>query len=374
MRPSLSAFRWAAASLGTAALLVSSAAGAQPGQNAPPGADRSNSQFTLRREGPGGPDADLARARAQAGDCAGALPLFDNAINRTIEPTLRRDRGLCHEKLGHPFPAIDDYRSYLHARPEAADSDAIRQRLAALEGQSTESRGATGEDNNPELAGGNARASGSVSLGTGGASASGSASTESHAIIGPRPGEKAQDFDYYVEQEKLNDVAAHSALRNGTGLVLGPFIQMPRFFFGKGARSGALAWAFGATVRYSTGPHLTLMGELGYGGIGTEGEATSQAGVTVFGGLELRIPISRWASDHLLLRGGAGYERKVVSGTRFINDLGLARFAFGYRHVFGPSIGLEALADGGPVLIVPESGDTRINGVVGLSVALVVGF
>ena len=79
-----------------------------------------------------------ARARARAGDCAGALPAFDAAIRVTIEPTLRRDRGLCHEKLGDPFPAIEDYRAYLVARADAptptrsvTGSRASRSRLAS---------------------------------------------------------------------------------------------------------------------------------------------------------------------------------------------------------------------------------------------------
>src|SRR5687767_5687650 len=116
-------------------LLVPELAAAQAAKPAPHGPARSSSQFTLRREDAGGADASVARSRARAGDCQGALAGFDAAINHTIEPTLRRDRGLCHEKLGHPFPAIDDYRAYLTARPDAPDSDQIRQRLAALEEQ-----------------------------------------------------------------------------------------------------------------------------------------------------------------------------------------------------------------------------------------------
>ncbi|HVJ93924.1 MAG TPA: hypothetical protein VM580_29245, partial [Labilithrix sp.] len=93
-------------------LLAASSAQAQPKS---PGASpaRSSSQFTLRREEAGGAAAQTARARARAGDCAAALPLFDAAIRSTIEPTLRRDRGLCHQNLGNAFPAMDDYRAYL---------------------------------------------------------------------------------------------------------------------------------------------------------------------------------------------------------------------------------------------------------------------
>src|SRR5258708_900192 len=108
------------------AALAAQIAGAAPPGAGPQTGKPSSSQFTLRREEAGGPDASVARGRARAGDCAGALPAFDAAIRLTIEPTLRRDRGLCHEKLGDPFPAIEDYRAYLTARPDAPDADQIR--------------------------------------------------------------------------------------------------------------------------------------------------------------------------------------------------------------------------------------------------------
>jgi hypothetical protein len=74
--------------------------------------------------------ASAARARMRNGDCAGALDDFDLALqSSTTDPTLNRDRGLCHERLGDPYPAIDDYRAYVTAAPDAADAEGIRQRL-----------------------------------------------------------------------------------------------------------------------------------------------------------------------------------------------------------------------------------------------------
>ncbi len=96
-------------------------------------ASRSSAQFTLRRDEPGGAAGSAARKHARAGHCALALGLFDAALRVTTEPTLLRDRGLCHETVGSPFPAIDDYRAYLFARPNAPDADVIRARLAGLE-------------------------------------------------------------------------------------------------------------------------------------------------------------------------------------------------------------------------------------------------
>src|SRR5690349_21297769 len=82
------------------ALLSASEAGAQPKAPQPSGPAHSSSQFTLRRQEAGGAEAQAARGRARAGDCAGALAAFDLALRTSIDPTLRRDRGLCHENLG----------------------------------------------------------------------------------------------------------------------------------------------------------------------------------------------------------------------------------------------------------------------------------
>jgi hypothetical protein len=92
------------------------------------------------------------------------------------------------------------------------------------------------------------------------------------------------------------------------------------------------------------------------------------------GGIELRLPVSRLAADHILVRGGVGYERNVVSGSRATLDQILGRFGLGFRHTFGTSIALEGLVDGGPVVAFPEGSDSVVGGFVGLSVALVVGF
>src|SRR5215467_2316668 len=78
---------------------------------------------------------EAGRARMRRGDCVGALEAFDAAIRTSIDPTLRRDRGLCHEKLNDPHPAIEDYRAYLTAMPDAPDADDIRDRLFRLEAQ-----------------------------------------------------------------------------------------------------------------------------------------------------------------------------------------------------------------------------------------------
>src|SRR5579863_3474445 len=73
------------------------------------------------------------RTRMRSGDCAGALDAFDAVLRTAVDPTVNRDRGLCHERLGHTYPAIDDYRVYLTRQPDAPDAEGIRQRLVHLE-------------------------------------------------------------------------------------------------------------------------------------------------------------------------------------------------------------------------------------------------
>lgn len=344
-------------------------------QKAPPprgDAARSNSQFTLRRGDAGGSDGTVARQRARAGDCAGALPAFDAAINTSIEPTLRRDRGLCHEKLGSPFPAIDDYRAYLVARPDAPDADQIRDRLARLE-ESVGIGGPSSQSIRERDEG--MQAGGSVSLGTSGdGTASARTSGRGSAALGPRPGERERSYDYYANQERLAEAADASPLRYGTGWSLGPFLMLPRYFVGDSGVSKDSGFAVGATVRYAWSSTFTFVTELGYAGLGTSGAASSVGGPLVFVGVEARIPLDRWASNQLVLGVGPGFERYTTSGSKQGLSLFEGRGRFGYRHVFGPTVGLELLVDGGPVYAKVDDFDGATGGVIGGSFAFVIGF
>ena len=342
-----------------------------------PGPARSSSQFSLRREEAGGADGTAARARARAGDCAGALPAFDAAVRVTIEPTLRRDRGLCHEKLGNPFPAIEDYRAYLVGRADAPDADQIRDRLARLEeqvGVGGPSAQAVKDRDDPN----GFKASSQFALGTNTskASAASSASVDSKPL-GPKNGEQERSFDYYAGQEKLADTADGSALRYGSGFILGPFVSVPRYFVGetgKGVKS-ELSYAVGAALRYSFGGAASLISEVGYAGIGQSGSLTAFSGPLFFLGVELRIPISKYASDQLLLGVGPGFEHYTLTGSGGALNVLTGRGRFGYRHVFGPSVGLEITVDGGPAYFKPTGGDDgKVVGLVGASYAVVVAF
>jgi hypothetical protein len=336
------------------------------------GASRSSTQFTLRRDEAGGPDGTIARQRARAGDCAGALPAFDAAIRVTIEPTLRRDRGLCHEKLGAPFPAIDDYRAYLTASPDAPDADQIRDRLARLEesvGVGAPSSQAVRDREDSMQSGG------SFSLGTtGGGTTSSRGSNRASATLGPRPGERERSYDYYANEERLAEAADSSPLRYGTGWSLGPFLMAPRFLVGDSGVSADSGFAVGGTFRYAWSPTWTFITEVGYAGLGTSGQNSSVSGPLVFAGVEARIPLDRWASNQLVLGVGPGYERYTTSVSQTGINLIEGRARFGYRHVFGPSVGLEFLVDGGPVYVKVDDFDGKVGGLIGGSFALVIGF
>jgi hypothetical protein len=375
--------------LTTTSFFLAALAAAQIAEAAPPapsprsGPAQSSSQFTLRREEAGGPDAAVARSRARAGDCAGALPAFDSAIRLTIEPTLHRDRGLCHEKVGNPYPAIDDYRFYLTSRPDAPDADQIRDRLSRLEesvgigGPSAQSIRDRDEDAKAGAAAGATFADSSETGASGSYTASSNPKKSARAdeTLGPRNGQEGRSYDYYAAQERLADQADSSPLRFGTGWAVGPLLMLPRYFVGTGV-SKDLGYAVGAAIRYSFGPTLSFITELGYSGVGDSGSNTSLSGPLVFAGLEARIPLDKWASNQLLLGIGPGFERYTVSGTQVGVDLIEARARFGYRHIFGPAVGLELTVDGGPVYYKPTGidADGKTYGLIGVSYALIIGF
>ena len=112
----------------TGAVLGAAPAGAQPSPDQPrPGPAYKAQPLNLQKEKLGSAGlSDVALSRMRSGDCAGALEAFDAALRTLTDPALHRDRGLCHEQLGHVYPAIDDYRAYLTEMPEAPDADGIR--------------------------------------------------------------------------------------------------------------------------------------------------------------------------------------------------------------------------------------------------------
>jgi hypothetical protein len=328
-------------------------------------------------EHPTGSLAALARSRAAAGDCKGALEAFDAALENSVDPELHRDRGICHEKLNDPFPAIDDYRFYLTYRPDAQDADRIRDRLDALmadNGQTPadKSAAATSDDksskksdkkgdpedpNTPTAEDVHSDASASVSLGNAGTDSDGGKSVD------------AIDTD-----EKLESEAEASSLRKGKGFIIGPYFQLRDFTKAGYGGSEAVGCAF----RYSLGAPSSLVTELGYSTINSTGTDSSLGGLMLFGGYEARVGLDPRYTNAILFQAGLGYERYAQGGTGLVASMILPRGRFGFRHVFGPSIGLELGADAGygfvSILGSNDSGASSSSFMIGGSVALLVGF
>jgi hypothetical protein len=337
-------------------------------QSAPPtpGADNNGKPLNLQRNRTGDAAAETARARARAGDCAGALPEFDEALKSSHDVELIRDRGICHDKLGNRYPALEDLRAYVAARPEAADAEAIRQRVAALEGavdnkrelKNTARADSAGAETDVDVYAAN-RGEGAAQL--------------HNEPIGAKAGEQEKDYGYYKEQERLNDEAKDSALRYGHGVILGVQVGIPKYYFGKG---GVSDWAYRVNGRlgYAFNTYFAAYAELGLVGIGKSGDLTSFEGPMLGLGAEVKIPLTARATDQLFLRLAFEYEHYILNKTRAVSNSVPAQFSFGYRRILGKAVGLEIMADGGPVMTITEGGDTSFGGLVGGSVAFVVGF
>lgn len=294
--------------------------------------------FTLSRHVTSGAE-DAARAKFAAGDCAGALDLFDQAIGHAADPALRRDRGICHERLGHSFPAIDDFRAYLSAVPHAKDADDIQARLAKLEGREAPGPDVKPEDTPPDL---------------------------------PKPKLSGETMYQIEADERRLGEAEGSPLRRGTGLVLGAFFGVRTL-----ADPGASYWGIGQRVglRLGWSPVRlnTFYVEGGWHWVDAD-RPSGMTGVEALIGWELRLPLDRYASHHILLGAGMGYERFVVGGTNAALS-GLSwRGKLGYRFVIGPGFGLSATFDAGPLLLFGESGGDmssflNLGGTFGVDVA-----
>jgi hypothetical protein len=373
--------RFVKAGLMFAVALVSGPAFAQ---KAPPQPARSRNQpFNLSASDASASSAARARAKARAEDCAGALPLFDEAIRITIEPTLRRDRGACHDKLGNPTAALDDYRAYLFARPESSDSKEIEERIQVLEGQLESSRKAEEKD----APSGGVRGSASLSIN--------GDKTEAQAGSGASSGSRSDDgkgamsYDDYAARVKRRDEADSSSLRTGTGGSFGFYTSL-RSFVGTGTNTDSVGYSVGVTPRYAFTPNFSLVGELGFAGFGARAR-TASGGIAVWVGAEFRVKLDSYASNSLIFGVGPGFERYVGldrSNSAALNT-GHLRGRIGFRHVFGANVGLDvsfdpavvfASYDGPPTIVnvngqsfaVAQSVDPRA--LLGGNLALVVGF
>jgi Tetratricopeptide repeat len=327
-----------------------------------------------------------ARARAQKGDCKGALDAFDEALRTSTDPALHRDRGMCHEQLGYPYPAMDDYRAYLTAVPDAKDAEAVRARLTKLEGDTgvlvakadgADKKEAAKQDADKkknDSAKGAATGSGTVSLGFNEQPASASSGGSGSTASTTSPDDK-RSLDAIEADELTAEEADSSPLRRGSGFVLGPLFGVRRWF------DSTLGWSesFGGAFRYSFGKTSSLISELGYMSVNSTGSASSYGGLISFIGYEARFGLDPALDNALIVAFGAGYDRFKQGATGQVLSTFEGRGRFGYRHVFGPALGLEVTADGGiahlTLVDAPANVDgTTARGFFGGTIALVVGF
>lgn len=326
------------------------------------------------------PAAEAARAKAASGDCKGALDMFDEALRRSIDPTLYRDRGACHEKLGDVFPAIDDYRAYLSQSPSAPDYDKYRQRLDDLIKSSS-------QDLAPSLG----RGGSYESEMRGGVIDGSTPAAKPKSVDDKDEKEKDKDKDADKQKPKPNDdrpltaieyeegrdkQADKGAIRKGTGFVISAYLY-PRyvanpwnFGFGQG---------IGARVGYSLNSWSSLFLEIGYMAQLSGGDAERADGFTTMFAWEMRFPFDRWADNQFVFSVGGGYENLTnnLLGQAYASFV--ARGRAGWRHVFGPAFALDILADGGFMGTAPINAPSGTQGFgvgafVGGIVAVDVGF
>lgn len=322
---------------------------------------------------------DLGRAKMKAGDCKAALDAFDAAMKGSNDPTVRRDRGLCHENLGHPYPAMDDYRAYLTALPDAPDAANIRERLDRLQGDAL-TPDETKDEQERRAADASAKATMSISVGNGGASASGGASTStassgvddsaSRELTG-RDAAVALERKEAVEAENLSSNS--SALRRGKGPVIG-VTAGPRWYSHDSSTRGGYMVA--GSLRYSASPVISALVDLGYAGISNDqGSNSSQGGIALLAGIEARLRLDQHVSNAILLGGGLGYERLKQGSSGLVTSMFVPRVRAGYRHVFGPSFGLEVTLDAGYAFASVVNANASYNAlIIGPNVGLVTAF
>lgn len=323
----------------------------------------------------GGTYEALARSRAAAGDCNGALDAFDAALETSIDPELHRDRGICHEKLGHPYPAIDDYRYYLTYRPNAADAEAIHQRLDSLLAQVVQmpaDKATDNSDDKKDKAASNAAEVDAEAKGEAGVSLSSAHNPDEEASADANAS-SGKTVDAIDADEKLAAQANASSLRRGKGFVLGPYFE------GRNWGKSGYGWgeAIGCAFRYSLGAPSSIVTEVGYSQINATGSDTKLGGLMLFGGYEARLGLDDHYTNAILFQGGLGYERLTQGGTGLIASIVLPRVRGGFRHVFGPSVGLELGIDAGYGFVHVVDSDPSANDstlMIGGEVALLVGF
>lgn len=284
---------------------------------------------------------DVARARMRSGDYSGALDAFDAAIETLTDPTLHRDRGLCHEKLGHVYPAIDDYRAYLTEAPDATDAGGITARLHHLQEEASgrvESLAPDDEDDTPPGLGDEAKATPKDSK-------------KVSATIVTKPTTRRDKLDYVNPDED----ALHTSLRGGEGISLAPLVALHKWFFKGDTLGDSQTWSESVALqmRDSFGPRGALVVEVGYEHFNsTSIDPSIISGLTAQVAYELRFPFDPEYDNQFLLAPGLGYQHLAVSytdgSTPSITEAAFVpRVRLGWRHMLQPSTALDVSFDVG---------------------------
>jgi hypothetical protein len=273
--------------------------------------------------------AAAAREKMRNGDCAGALDDFDLALQSTTDPTLYRDRGLCHERLGDPYPAIDDFRVYVTAAPEAADAEGIRQRLARLEMDVYKHSSASTDA--PDESGA-----------SGGSSAATRTSTTSATVsVGDAPRRDAMEEVEHDHDEVL------SSVRAGKGFGLAPFFSEQKWNTPGSSFGDSTTWSesVGLQLRYSVTSGSAFFLEGGWELFNSTDVATI-SGLTSQLGYELRVPLDPSYNNQFLFGLGLGFEYLVLT-PKDVSQSGTNAAVFvprvrgGWRHMLTASVGLD---------------------------------
>jgi hypothetical protein len=266
------------------------------------------------------------------GEYASALDAFDEAIGASPDPTLYRDRGLCHDKLQQIYPAIEDLRVYLTEQPDAPDADAVGDRLASLEREVHESSGKADSQGTDVGVGlhASARAMG------------GEASPSAWSTV----------TDEGAAGDTVSDTTGGS-LRRGRGMSLGPILsfhlwQSTQLSFGDDQTQ---AESVGLVFRYSFGDKTALLVETGYEHFNTSGSGAAE-GFSSQVALEFRFPLEPSYNNQLTLAPGLGFEYVVLqSDIASVSSSSagalVPRLRFGWRHMVGPSTAVDVALDAG---------------------------
>ena len=269
--------------------------------------------------------ANTGRTRMRNGDCAGALDAFDVVLRTAVDPTVNRDRGICHERLGHAYPAIDDYRAYLTARPDAADAEGIRDRLVNLE-QVTTGRSSASSDVPTAVEGG-----------------------QESTKAAPPPHDKMD----YIDRD--DDAAERSPLRRSKGWAFAPFLSEHKWFSSGTSLGDSSTWSecLGLQFRYSLGKTVAFFFEAGYEHYNTtDVDPATISGLTSQLGFEFRFPLDPLYGNQFFLAPGIGYQH-IVSGPTdpqlSATTLGgiVPRVRLGYRHMLDATVALDVALDVG---------------------------